>query len=234
VLYIIRMAPENVVVRRTAEPEVMSDPEQARAYASADFSVPHDQLVELFRSRIGDPGQDAFLLDLGCGPGDVTIRFARAFPTVRIHGIDASEPMLALGRQAVQWAGLSDRIELYGGHLPEALLPRDCYHGVLSNSLLHHVVHPSVLWRTVRRAAGAGAWIFVMDLRRPEDEADARTLVDLHAAGEPEVLRQDFYNSLLAAYRPAEIEEQLHCEGLDRLQIEAVGDRHVVVWGRLP
>jgi ubiquinone/menaquinone biosynthesis C-methylase UbiE len=230
----VHVGPENVLVRRRAEPEVMADPEQARAYASADFSVPHEQLVDHFRRLIGDAGDDAFVLDLGCGPADVSIRFARAFPSVRIHGIDASEPMLALGRQAVGWAGLSERIELYGGHLPEALLPRDGYEGVLSNSLLHHVVHPSVLWRTVRKAAAPGAWIFVMDLRRPENEDEARRLVDLHAAGEAEMMRRDFFNSLLAAYRPAEIDDQLRAEGLDALRIEPIGDRHVIVWGRFP
>ena len=38
---------------------------------------------------------------------------------------------------------------------------------------------------------------------------------------------------LLAAYRPEEIAVQLARAGLSRLRVEAVGDRHVVVYGLL-
>ena len=211
----------------------MSDPVQAEAYADADFSEPHDRFVELLYQRVGDRADRGYALDLGCGPADVTIRFARRFPHVLVHGIDASEPMLELGRQAIAWAGLRDRIALYGGRLPEALLPREHYDGIFSNSLLHHVVHPSALWDVIRRAAKPQAWVFVMDLVRPADEGEARRFVELYAAGEPEVLRRDFYRSLCAAYRSDEVREQLRSAGLDALAIEVVSDRHLIVWGRV-
>ncbi len=51
------------------------------------------------------------------------------------------------------------------------------------------------------------------------------------AGEEPEVLRTDFFNSLLAAYRPSEVEEQLERAGLDPLSLEVVSDRHFIVWG---
>ena len=45
----------------------------------------------------------------------------------------------------------------------------------------------------------------------------------------------DFFNSLLAAYRPDEIRAQLLAVGLgDRLQIDVVSDRHLIVWGNVP
>jgi hypothetical protein len=78
-----------------------------------------------------------------------------------------------------------------------------------------------------------GAWLFVMDLVRPPSQAQARRLVDLHAAGEAEVLRRDFYNSLLAAYRPEEVSAQLAAADLSSLETEVVSDRHLIVWGRL-
>jgi SAM-dependent methyltransferase len=220
-------------VRRVPEPELMSDPAQAEAYAEADFSEPHSRFVALLDERIGAQADRGYALDLGCGPADVTIRFARRFAHVHVDGIDASEPMLDLGRQAIAWAGLSDRVALYAGRLPEALLPRERYDGIFSNSLLHHVVHPSVLWDVVRRAAKPGAWVFVMDLTRPADKTEARRFVDLYAAGEPEILRRDFFRSLCAAYRPDEVREQLLGAELETLEVEVVSDRHLVVWGRV-
>ena len=47
------------------------------------------------------------------------------------------------------------------------------------------------------------------------------------------MLRSDFYNSFLAAYRLGEVEEQLAQAGLEGLRVEAVSDRHFIAWGRL-
>jgi hypothetical protein len=58
-------------------------------------------------------------------------------------------------------------------------------------------------------------------------------LVNLHSADAPDILREDFYNSLLAAYTPWEVSEQLLAAGLDRLKIEIVSDRHWIVHGRI-
>jgi hypothetical protein len=70
-------------------------------------------------------------------------------------------------------------------------------------------------------------------LRRPDTREQASRLVSEYARTEPEVLRHDFFNSLLAAYRPEEIAAQLTRAKLTYLQVEAVGDRHVVVYGHL-
>jgi hypothetical protein len=90
-----------------------------------------------------------------------------------------------------------------------------------------------VLWDTVRRATATGGWVFVMDLMRPRDQTQAKRFVDLYAAGEPEILRRDFFNSLLAAYRLDEVRTQLRTAGLDHFQSEAASDRHLIVWGRV-
>ena len=70
-----------------------------------------------------------------------------------------------------------------------------------------------------------------MDLLRPSSRAEAQSLVEQYAADEPEVLRTDFFNSLLAAYRPTEVQLQLQSAGLGTLNLEVVSDRHFIVWG---
>jgi hypothetical protein len=90
------------------------------------------------------------------------------------------------------------------------------------------------LWRTVVDCTAPGAAVFIMDLRRPDTRAQAGRLVQEYSGNEPEVLRRDFFNSLLAAYRPEEIAAQLAQANLSGLQVEAAGDRHVVVHGQLP
>src|SRR5206468_4321737 len=76
------------LVGRIVEPELMSEAEQARAYAGANFEAAHSRYPLLFRERFPDCPPSGHALDLGCGPGDVTRRFARALPGWRFDAVD--------------------------------------------------------------------------------------------------------------------------------------------------
>ena len=219
-------------IERIPEPELMDDPEQARAYAGADFSEPHQAFVERF-AQCFPRHRPRRVLDLGCGAADITIRFARAYPGCELTGVDGAPAMLALAQEAVTRAGLVDRIQLREARLPAGDLPPHSFDTIISNSLLHHLADPQVLWRAAVDCAEPGAAVFIMDLRRPDAREQAGRLVQEYSGNEPEVLRRDFFNSLLAAYRPEEIAAQLARVNLSCLQAEAVGDRHVVVYGLL-
>ncbi len=217
---------------RTPEPDLMNDAEQAQAYADADFSEPHQAFVSHFQ-RLFPAFSTGRILDLGCGPADVTVRFARALPVARFVGVDGASAMLERGRRAVAQYDLGTRIELEQRYLPDVTLPHSFFDAVVSNSLLHHLGDPAVLWQTIRHAAKPGAAVAVMDLLRPESRAAAEHLTECYAADAPEVLRSDFFNSLLAAYRPEEIRSQLSDAGLAHFEVAAISDRHVLIWGNI-
>jgi ubiquinone/menaquinone biosynthesis C-methylase UbiE len=223
-----------MLLTRTPEPELMNEAEQALAYAQADFSVPHNQFIDLFRSGFANLAVDGAVLDVGCGPADVTLRFAKAYPDCRIDGVDGAPAMLALGRASIEVAGLSRRINLIEGYLPGAILPRSHYDVILSNSLLHHLADPQVLWEAIRRYGKLRAAVFIMDLRRPDTSKEIETLVRQHAAGEPPILQRDFHHSLHAAYRPEEVRQQINQAGLEALTVTAIGDRHLIIHGYCP
>ena len=162
------------------------------------------------------------------------IRFARAHPDCIVVAVDGAAAMLKYGREAVNEAGLDDRIALIHDRLPGARLPHEMYDVVISNSLLHHLHDPMVLWQAVAAYAAPGAPVFIMDLMRPPTPEAARQLRDRYAAGEPEILQQDFYHSLLAAYTPDEVGSQLKAADMAQLRVEAASDRHLIVAGRVP
>ena len=91
-------------MKRIPEEELMSDIEQARAYAAADFEEPHSNVIRLFQQSFGTQLPGRSVLDLGCGTGDITFRFARAYPDCIVYGVDGSEAMLSLGRKALAQA----------------------------------------------------------------------------------------------------------------------------------
>ncbi len=220
-------------MQRQPEPELMDAAGQAAAYANADFSAPHQFLVDRLRCLLPNLPAVARVLDLGCGPADVTVRFARAFPGWRIDGVDGAPAMLALGRAHVAAAGLAARVRLHRAVLPGDPLPGSGYQVVLSNSLLHHLHRPQVLWQAVRAAAAPGAVVYVTDLRRPADEGTLHQLVDTYSASEPAVLRRDFEASLRAAFTAQEVRAQLTLCGLPELAVAELTDRHLAVSGCL-
>lgn len=215
---------------RTPEPDLMDGAEQALAYAEADFSEPHDAFVAHFRRLFPDFAAGA-VLDLGCGPADIAIRFCRALPAISLTGVDGADAMLELGRQAVERHGLAARLALERRYLPDPTLATAHYDAAISNSLLHHLGDPAVLWQTVKHATRPGAPVVVMDLMRPASLEAAGQLAERYASDAPAVLRHDFYHSLLAAYRPDEVRAQLADAGLAHFSVEAVSDRHLLIWG---
>ena len=212
----------------------MDAPEQAWAYAEADFSASNSLFVELFR-RLHPAPFAGRALDIGCGPGDIPLRLARACPDARIDAVDGAESMLALARAAAagEPAAVARRVRWLHAHLPATALESRAYDAVLSNSLLHHMADPLDLWRAVRSCARPGAAVLVMDLARPADEAEVERLLALHAAGAPGLVVRDFHASLHAAYRVEEVTRQLAAAGLSELGVAMVSDRHLAVSGRL-
>jgi len=209
----------------------MLEEDQARAYAAGDFDEPHGQFLVLLKERLTDLPSVGIAADLGCGPGDISSRFARAFGGWTIDAVDGSPAMLELGRATARTEAWGARVRFHELLLPAEPPAPGGYDLVFSNALLHHLSEPSVLWSSVKRWARHGASVFVMDLLRPPSVADARDFVARYAAGEPPVLQRDFHRSLLAAYRPDEVREQLERAALTHLELEVVSDRHFIVWG---
>ena len=224
-----------VKMERIAEPELMDGLENAAAYARADFSEPNTKFVCLFSEKF-PAFKGARILDLGCGPADIPARLAALYPQARVTGVDGAKAMLDIARQAIsQNPAIADRVEIQRWYIGREAcpLPLNAYAAVVSNSLLHHLEDPLLFWRAIRACALPGAAVLVMDLFRPATVAAADRIVETYADGAPEVFRNDFRNSLHAAYRPDEILDQLASVGLASLQIETVSDRHLLIFGSL-
>ncbi len=222
-------------MRRRPKPEFLADPAQALAYAQADFSESNRLFMDLLRDI--DPGnlEGKQALDLGCGPGDISIRFLKAWPGARCDALDGSAPMLATAQTALDaLPGVARRCRLLHEVLPSPQLACGAYDLVMSNSLLHHLPDPQVLWRTLRASGRPGALVLVMDLMRPPSPGWAESLVITYVGEEPELLQDDYRASLFAAFEPAEVQAQLTEAGLESLTVAVVSDRHLAVSGRLP
>jgi len=218
-------------MERLLEREVMDGEEQVRAYAQADFSKENQWFVDYFLEVFPD-FREGLILDLGCGPADIPIRLVRACPSLSVMAVDASGPMINMAQAAIDEEKIGDRVTVVCQRFQDIQLqePADA---IISNSLVHHVPNPFQFWYALKQLAKPGSPVLVMDLLRPESAEEAQAIVDQYAGDEPEQLRQDFYNSLLAAFTEDEVAAHLAEMNHSRLLIDVPDDRHWVVTGRV-
>ena len=220
-------------MERIPEPELMEGQEQALAYASADFSAGDQALIDrvqaLFPAGLGER-----IADLGCGPGNISFRLARQFSEAAVVGYDGASVMLALAEETLaECSDLSARLSFRQVVLPDRSLDR-AYSAVISNSLLHHLHDPAVLWQSVRALGKQGAAVYIKDLRRPVCADDVDALKARYLRDAPEVLQRDYVASLHAAFTVEEVSEQLLRAGLaNQLSVSSVEDRYLEIWGHL-
>jgi ubiquinone/menaquinone biosynthesis C-methylase UbiE len=217
-------------VQRKAEPELMDEPQQAQAYASADFGAVNQAFVQRLLELAGER-RAAQVVDLGTGPGDIPLRIAAAKTDWQITAVDGAPAMLHLAKAAIAQARRQGQIRLLLADAKALPLADGAFDIVVSNSLLHHVADPLPLWREIRRIAQPGGIIFVRDLIRPADETAARQIVQQYAGSESALLQEEFCRSLLAAYTLAEVRAQLQATDLGHLKVTAASDRHLDVFG---
>jgi trans-aconitate 2-methyltransferase len=122
----------------------MWDPATYLAYADHRARPFHDLVA-----RIG-AREPARVVDLGCGPGNLTVTLAQRWPGAVVEGIDSSPEMVAAAREL----GLSVQLGDVARWRPES--DTDV---VVCNAVLHWVPSHDALLRTWARELPAGAWL---------------------------------------------------------------------------
>ncbi|TGK82623.1 class I SAM-dependent methyltransferase [Leptospira noumeaensis] len=220
---------------RIPEPELMEDPTQVESYDKADFETAHSFLIRKFQDRLPQRFLPESILDLGCGPGDMSSRLYSQFPNANFTFLDGSEFMLDLCKKRIDTLVSKKRYNKinFKKELVQDFVPESTYDLVFSNSLLHHLLDPFEFWGAIQRSIHNDSFIFISDLIRPDSLNQTNQLVERYANNEPEVLKTDFYNSLLAAYRLEEVREMLEIVRLDqKLNLEPITDRHWICYSK--
>ncbi len=202
----------------------MDDALEVEAYRQADFTEVNAACARRALSVAGDRGR---AIDLGTGPAEIPAILCSIARSWSVVAVDASRSMLRAARKRIAAAGLAHRVRLVRGDATDLRRVRGPFDLVVSNSLLHHLPDPIPFWREVGRLAGWSGAILVQDLARPPTRERARALVGLHARGASPLLKRLFYRSLLAAFTPAEVREQLRAARLSGLRVRMASDRHL-------
>lgn len=200
--------------------------EQVRAYADADFSLSHQSIIDTLSQVLGTKHIPESIVDLGCGPGDMTSRLLTLFPQAKLLAIDGSVSMIQYNQSFLEKRNQTKHVSFLCSCIQD-WIPYTSYDLIFSNSLLHHLQDPFVLWSAIQRAMGENSFIFVCDLIRPESFSQCEVLVNRHAKDASDILKNDFLNSLMASFTIEEVAKQLDCVRLaNRMKLVQISDRH--------
>ena len=225
-------------MKRKPEPELMEIPSQVKAYADADFSKSDSMvvkgLVRYLKKIRKTLNNSDLILDVACGPGNISERIAQNWPFVKVVGIDGSKEMLNKAEKKLRknfTKNLSyELIEINSiatgdKHFP---LKADV---LVSNSALHHFHDPQRFWGALKKIGKKKCIHVHRDLIRPSSEEKVFELKEKHLPTAPEILKKDFYASLKASFTVDEVKQQLVKSGLSQLEVFQVDELYFEIIG---
>ena len=101
------------------------------------------------------------LLDVGCGPGTLTVDLARRVAPGPVLGVDAADGVLDRARRHAAEAGVA--VEFAVGDVYHLDLPDDSFDVVHAHQVLQHLSDPVRALREMRRVARPGGLVAVRD-----------------------------------------------------------------------
>ena len=210
-------------MNRIVEPEVMDTQEAAEAYDA----MGHGEVDQAFVDRVVTLGASAgHFLDVGTGPAQIPILLAQCCPDIHITAIDLSEEMLKIAKRRVADAGLTDRITLERVDAKTLPYPDNTFDGLISNSIVHHIHEVLTALKEMGRVTRPKGPVLIRDLIRPETPADAQAFVNKYAADDTPYQQKLYYDSFLAAFTIAEVNEMLTQMDMPDATVVQSTDRH--------
>ncbi len=210
-------------MNRIVEQEVMDTAEAAEAYDA----MAHGEVDNAFVERVLALGaKDGHFLDVGTGPAQIPILLAQRCPDIRITAIDLSEEMLNIAKRHVAAAELAARITLEHVDAKALPYPDNTFDGLISNSIVHHIHDSLRALQEMSRVVKPGGLVLIRDLVRPETPEEAQAFVDKYAAEDTPYQQKLYYDSFLAAFTIAEVNEMLEEMDLPRAVVVQSTDRH--------
>jgi len=200
-------------VQRVPEPRtLMDDAEQIEGYDAAGettLGLVYCLSAEVIHLALRSGARPA-LLDLACGTGRFTARLAAALRPRSIRAVDLSPEMIRVARSNLERVRFAGEVQLEIGDITKLdHIGDDSFDLVTCSFTAHHLpsADPAVgrLLREMDRIARPDGVVFLLDLGRLKTRKLMEQYVRIFSAGQSDRHNEDFLNSILAAFTPAEM-----------------------------
>jgi len=229
---------------REPEPELMNKKSQVKAYCSADFSLGEINLIKfisdyLKKNKINLSRND-LIVDLGCGPGNISEKLSERWPEVNVLGIDGSHEMIREAESRIFKSKIINKyrnlnylcsdIRKINSH---EIFSRKEITLLVSNSFIHHIVDLDNFFKFIINLSNKETINFHKDLIRPKDIETALKLKDKCSQKYNIILTNDYYASLKASYRKNEIKEKILELNLKSMNVLEESEEYLIVYGKV-
>ena len=231
-------------MNREPEPELMNEEEQVIAYSCADFSIGEKNLIEFISNyfelnQISLSSND-LIVDLGCGPGNISEKLSDRWPNVDVLGIDGSKEMIREAESRKLKKKINNKFsnlsyvskDIRDINFDEIFSKRNIT-VLVSNSFIHHIVDIDQFFEFIINLSSKDTLNFHKDLIRPKDEITALMLKAKCAQKYSTRLTSDYYASLKASYRKNELEAKIQSMNLNLLEVIEESDEYLIVYGKV-
>ena len=231
-------------MERTVEPELMEKVDQVNSYAKADFSQEENNLINqisyyLLKNEINMTEED-LIVDLGCGPGNISEKLSIKWPKANVVGIDGSKEMIHKAeskRKNSLKRGKLNNLRYIFADIKNLELSKITTHKnitlLVSNSLVHHITYLEDFFNCIKRLSTNKTVNFHKDLRRPNNEKSALKLKEKCSNKYDDILTNDYYASLKASYTLKELRNFLLKDQLSSLEVFEEGDQYLIIYGKV-
>ena len=231
-------------MERVPEPELMEEKEQVISYDEADFSEGEVNLINqidhyLLRKNIS-LGEKDLIVDLGCGPGNISEKLAIKWPNTEVIGIDGSKEMILRAEYNKNISNNQKKLKnlLYiCSDIKDIKSDNFLFNKeislLVSNSLIHHITYIEDFFNTIKSLSSNSTVNFHKDLKRPLDEKSALELKAQCSKIYNETLTNDYYASLKASYTFKELKKFTLENNLSSLEVFEDGDKYLIVYGNV-
>jgi trans-aconitate methyltransferase len=231
-------------MERIPEPELMEKKEQVISYDAADFSEGELNLINqvndyLFRKNIS-LGEKDLIVDLGCGPGNISEKLAIKWPNTEVVGIDGSKEMILRAEYNKEISVNKKKLNNLRYLCSDIkkikstdFLPKKEISLLVSNSLIHHITYLEDFFNTIRSLSSDSTVNVHKDLKRPIDEKSALELKLQCSKKYNEILTDDYYASLRASFTFKELKNFIQENNLSSLDVIEDGDKYLIVYGNV-
>ncbi len=211
---------------RVLEPEVMETPAEAAAYDELERLFGEILFAGFAESALRMGVVAGRVLDVGTGPGWISIRLAKLNPRFSIEAIDLSRSMLALAEQHAGEQGVAGRIRFSLGDAKRIPFSDHTFDLVICHNVLHQLADPLVALREINRVTKPEGAILVRDVRRLPGPLMELAL-PLYCLRYSPMLRRLTYNSFRAGLTYREFAELVRTSGIERPKIRKYFITHI-------
>ena len=138
----------------------------ARAYDRGVQAAFRDLFPVLTHEILPELAGARRILDVGCGPGQLTIFLAEALPAAEVQGIDLAPTMIELARVHGTASAASARLRFEVADVARLPFPNGAFDAVLSSGSIKHWPDPVAGLREIHRVLAPTGRAFIAEMNR--------------------------------------------------------------------